>query len=382
MTEPGTPSSDNDSAKKSSSGGFSAISDQIAGFVRAGATAETTRRIAVVLSLIGRAEAAGVLKRLPEDQRRHILDTMSRLGTITPSDARQALAAFGSRAESINHELEAGPETAREILVRAFGADEGERRFYEILPEEKPRRFGFLENADGGQLAMLLREESAEVVTIIVSMMPEGAAARLIEALPEEMRLRVILRLSRIGEIDPSILEMVENTLKHRLESLGSEDSELLDGVQQLADILRHLDLSSGGRILEDLDQQDHELVKEITQRLSTFEDILRIPSRDLQRVLQRVDDVDLAVIIKGKRDDLVARILENVSERRAALISMQRETLGPMRRGDVDRVAADFLKLLRQMAATGEIVLPKPGEEYVGLEEPTRGRRASQEDE
>jgi len=353
----------------------------LSGFVRTGSSPETFRRAAVFLSMIGRDEAAAVLKRLPEQQSNALLDAMSGLGRITPSDARQALAAFGSRADSITHDLEVGPDAAREILVRAFGEKEGERRFYEILPEERPRRFDFLENADGGQLAMILREESSEVITIIISMMPEGAAARLIEALPEEIRLRVVMRLSRLGEIDPAIVDTIESRLKSRLESLGGGDVELIDGVQQLADIIRHLDLSSGGRILEDLDKSDHDLVKEISQRLSTFDDILRIPDRDLQQVLQRVDDVDLAVIIKGKREDLVRRILSNVSTRRADLIAMQRETLGPMRRGDVDRVSADFLQLLRQMAAAGEIVLPKPGETYVGLEAPSRGVHNPDED-
>lgn len=350
------------------------MSDQIAGFVRAGAQSKSLRRVAVFLSLIGRAEAASILKRLPEETSRRILDVMSTLGTISASDARRALTAFGADAGRISHELVAGPETARSILISAFGAEEGERRFYDILPDEKPRRFSFLENADGSQLAMVLREESPEVVTIIVSMMPEAAAARLMEVLPEEMRLQVVLRLSRLGEIDPAILGVVEKRLKTKLESLGGKETEAIDGVQQLASILRHLDLSSGGRILEDLDREDHELVKAITRRLSTIDDILRIPDRDLQIVLQRVDDVDLAVIIKGKRDEVVRRILSNVSTRRAELIAMQRETLGPMRRADVDRVSADFLKLVRRMAAAGEIVLPKPGEVYVGLDSDDEG--------
>ena len=42
----------------------------------------------------------------------------------------------------------------------------------------------------------------------------------------------------------------------------------------------------------------------------------------------------------------------------------MHRESLGPMRRTDVDRVTADFMTLMRDMAIDGEIVIRLPGED------------------
>ncbi len=358
----------------------SASADRVDGLVRSAVSEESMRRVAVFLSLIGREEAAAVLRRLPEEQTARILDVMSSLGTISPSDARRALSAFGAHAESALHEQVAGPETAREILVRAFGADEGERRFYEILPDERPRRFDYLADADGAQLAMVLRDESPEVITLIVAMMPESAAARLVEALPDEIRVRIVRRLAEVKTVDPDVLAMIEDKLRDKLSGLGADHTDAVDGAQRLADILRHLDLSSGGRILEQLEQDEPKLGKTVGELLSTFDDILRIPDRDLQRVLQNVDDVDLAVIIKGKKTELVTRILANVSERRAGLIELQRESLGPMRRGDVDRITADFLQLVRRMASAGDIVLPKPGETYVGLSAPERGIEETEE--
>jgi flagellar motor switch protein FliG len=332
---------------------------------------EKLRQVAIFLALIGREEAGNVLRRMSREESDRILEIMATLPPISAQDARRVLARFGSESDAAvkaaSHQALAGPETARAILIRAFGQEEGERRFYEILPEERPRRFAFFEDVDGKQLAGLLRKESSAVLAILVAHMPEKAAARLMNALEPERRVEVVRRVSALGRVDTLILTTIEDRLRTRVEALGTPEGEEVQGEERLAEILRYMDLGTGDKILTALGESNAELAEKVRTHLTSPDDLVYISDRDLQKILQRVDDQDIAVLLKGKRDAVVDRITKNLSERRREMVVMHREALGPMRRRDVDRVTTDFMRMVRTMAQEGEIVIRLPGDEYVG---------------
>ena len=322
--------------------------------------------VAQFLTLVGRREAAAVLRRMPRSQADQIVDAMSHVGPISPSDARKVLAQFGARRSEVTHEVFGGPDAAREILVRAFGVEEGERRFYQLLPEERPTRFAFLDDADGRQLSMVLRGESTATVAIVASNVSQATAARLLDALPASEKAQVVRRMASIGTIDATVLEAVETNLRRRLESIDRPEEDAVDGEDRLAQIMRFLDLTTSDEILETLSRNVPDAAENIRRRMTTLEDIFHIDARELQTVLQRVDDVDLAIILKGKPEKIEQRVMANVSERRAEMVRMHRESLGPMRRKDVDRVTGEFMEMVRSMARNGEIVVRHDGEKYV----------------
>lgn len=328
--------------------------------------------VARYLALIGRAEAAAILKHLPDEEARSILDTMAHLPPISRREAFSVLSRFGAEIHGdtggappfAGGEMRVGPEAAREILIRAFGAEDGDRRFYEILPDERPSRFAFLEEADGHQLSGLVREESVATLAIMCANMPKPAAARLLAALEGDRKAAVVRRLAQIGPVAPEAVTAIETTLRRRLEGIQRPGGDEVDGEAALAEILRYMDLSSSDRILHDLRNGDAELEEHVRRQLNSPEDLLYISDRDVQKILQRMDDIDIATVIKGKRAEVVQRITGNLSERRREMVLMHRESLGPMRRADVDRVTADFMTLMRDMAMNGEIVIRLPGED------------------
>jgi flagellar motor switch protein FliG len=322
--------------------------------------------VAQFLTLIGRDQAAAVLRNMPREEADRIVDTMAHLDPISPGEARRILVQFGARRNAVDHEVAGGPETAREILVRAFGQEDGDRRFYELLPEERPRRFGFLADADGRQLSLLLRGEAPATIAIIAANAPQEAAARLLQALPVEMRPQVVRRMATLKKVDASVIAAVEKTLRSRMEAIERPTAEEIDGEQRLAEILRYLDISTSETILGDLTTAAPDAADHIRRRMTTLEDVLLLRDRDLQEVLKRIDDLDLAVVLKGKPPRLEARIMENVSQRRAEMVKMHRDSLGPMRRRDVDRITGEFIEMIRSMAGAGEIIIQRSGEEFI----------------
>lgn len=323
-------------------------------------------RIAKLLVLLGRDQAAAVLKFLDPADTELIAHELAVMPPISATEAQRLLVEFGAKVHAAGLRTAAGgAEVARQILIRAFGQEEGEQRFYKAVPQERPRRFSFLAGIDSKQLAILLRTESAGVMAVVLANMPTDAAAAGLQSLEAEHRAEVVRRMAKMQKIAPEVLESVETRLKARIEEMGNVRVEQVDGEGRLAEILRHMDLSSGERILGSLKAADPELSDRIRRELTTLEDVVRLANRDLQKLLQRVDDTEIAMVLKGAPADVAARLLANVSERRAQMVQLARETLGPVRRSDVDRVVNDFVRLMHAMAEEGEIVLRLPGERY-----------------
>jgi flagellar motor switch protein FliG len=201
-------------------------------------------------------------------------------------------------------------------------------------------------------------------LAIMCANMPKPAAARLLAALEGDRKAAVVRRLAQIGPVAPEAVTAIETTLRRRLEGIQRPGGDEVDGEAALAEILRYMDLTSSDRILHDLRNGDAELEEHVRRQLNSPEDLLYISDRDVQKILQRMDDIDIATVIKGKRAEVVQRITGNLSERRREMVLMHRESLGPMRRADVDRVTADFMTLMRDMAMNGEIVIRLPGED------------------
>jgi len=294
-----------------------------------------------------------------------ILNALAHLDPVSPSEARRLLVEFGAGVRQFTRSSLGGAEVARDILIRIYGTEAGERAFYRILPEEKPGYFDYLAGLSSAQIYALVAKESPSVVALIVAHAARATAAAILGAVPAEQKGPIIARIARMEKIDSSVVTAIDTHLHKRLEQVAVAGTEEVDGAGRLADILRHMDLSQEEQILLALTEEDTELTERVKNRLTTLDDILRVPDRDMQRVLQRVDDTDLAIFLKGKRDEIKAKVRKNVSERRWEMVEMSRESLGPMKRKDVDRVGSDLLAMIRRMVQDGEIAMLLPGEEY-----------------
>ena len=114
--------------------------------------------------------------------------------------------------------------------------------------------------------------------------------------------------------------------------------------------------------VLTSLSQRDPELASEIKNLMFVFEDILMLDDRSIQRVLKDVDMKELSLALKVSSDDMKSKILDNVSERAAAMIQEEMEFMGPVKLRDVERAQRKIVDIVRKLDEEGEIVMAGPG--------------------
>jgi flagellar motor switch protein FliG len=321
------------------------------------------RRVAKFLILIGGDKAAGILSRLDEEQVEAVSREIAGIRAVSSEEGEGILREFKallSTAYPYAGAASGGLEEARRLLYAAFGPEKGEGILNRSVPSSRRNPFGFLEELKPEQIALLLKNETAPAAALVLSRLsPKLTASVLANTLPER-KLDIIRRIARMGESLPEVLERVADALREKARSFADPAAETmeLDGMKTLAEILKQGDYSFGDRILEELEEQDPELGKDLKERLYTLEDLIRAQDKPLQEKLRAMADRDIALLLKGKEPGFTGKILSNLSAQRQAAVREEGEILGPVPRKDVDAVTRDFLAWFRLSREEGHILL------------------------
>ena len=111
--------------------------------------------------------------------------------------------------------------------------------------------------------------------------------------------------------------------IRDRLSTLvQASDYSNVGGLMSLVDVINQSDRTTERLILEGLEKRDLELAEEVRAHMFMFEDIVGLDDRAIQVVLRKVDSKDLAVALKGVRDDVREKITRNMSERAALALA------------------------------------------------------------
>lgn len=314
-------------------------------------------KAAKFLLLLGTDEASKILAHLSPEEVEAISKEIIKVRNIDAIEANDILAEFGWLVKTQGYSIEGGAETAKAMLEAAFGPERAGALLRKAAPETT-RPFRFLEGFEPKELQIILKEEPPLVLAVVLPYLSPKKASGLVERLPDEVRLEVIKRVAKLDKVSPEVLRKVEEGLKERIRKVGTVTTEEIDGKSALASILRHVDPRLEESVLEALDDENPELSRSVRERLFTLEDVVRVPDRDLQKMLRDFQDRDLALLLKGRNDSFKDKILDNVSQNRRTLILDESSFLGKVKREDADAAAREFIGILKAAWESGDIVL------------------------
>jgi flagellar motor switch protein FliG len=329
------------------------------------------RRVAKFLILIGGEKAAGILSHLDEDQVEAVSREIAGIRGIGAKEGEEILQEFKSLLSAsypYAGVASGGLEEARRLLYAAFGPEKGEGILNKSVPSSRRNPFGFLEELKADQIALLLKNEGVPAAALVLSRLSPKLTASVLANTSPERKLDIVRRIARLGESPPEVLEQVAGALKEKARAFADPAAETLemDGMKTLAEILRQGDYSFGDRILEELEEIDPELGRNLKERLYTLEDLIKAQDRPLQEKLRSMEDRDIALLLKGKTPGFTGKILSNLSAQRQAAVQEEGEILGPVPRKDVDTVTRDFLAWFRLGREEGHILLVEGDSELI----------------
>ncbi|MDR1786219.1 MAG: flagellar motor switch protein FliG [Spirochaetaceae bacterium] len=314
------------------------------------------RRVAKFLLLIGVDEAAKVMSRLGEEQTEKIIPEIAGIKRVDPAEAAGILEEFQTLLERSREA--GGVGAAREILEKAFGAERAQAVLEKAAPFHEGKPFEYLADFDGDRMDLLLREESPEVKTLVLSRIKPDLAAATISRLPSREKTLIVKRLAKMGPVLPEVLKQVDKRLQEKSLTLSADRSDKMDGENALAQILRRMDPEAGQVILESLERDSPQAAARLREQLFTLDDVARVDDQFIQEELAAMEDRDAVLLIAGKPEGFRTKILTNVSKGRGDRLLEDEQINRPFRREDCARVTSEFLGRLRNFhAGDGEWV-------------------------
>ncbi|MDR1179437.1 MAG: flagellar motor switch protein FliG [Spirochaetales bacterium] len=345
----------------------SAASSAAPGFLKLTGKKETSvRKAAKFLMLIGRDEAAGVMRHFTPEEAEAVAREIAGIHRIENTEAEKILGEFGLLREALKTPV-GGVEAARSILVGAFGEERGREILFRSIPADTEKFFSFLEGFQPQQLQLLFRKEPPEVLAIVMPYLDAQAASKLLPLLGKTYRRDLIQRMAKTEKISRDVLVRMEDALRERARKLSAPAlEEEMDGKGALAEILKYVDIHEEEEILKNIGEDNPVIAGEIKERLFTIDVLDYMEDTDLQKVLRDMGDGEIALLLKGKSDSIRAKILMNVSGRRRGFVAGEYRLLGAVPRKEVDAATRDFLNLLRRLQDAGDVVFRRENDVWV----------------
>jgi len=318
------------------------------------------------LMLLGKEEAAKVMKHLDEEEVAGITREIAQVGAIDSGEAAKILEEFGYLRRTQDLVARGGLSMAESILRKAFDEQRANALIQKLKNLTAPHPFSFLMDLDFEQVRLLLKNESAPVLTAILPHLSPERAAEILDSADPDLQLDVVKRMAVLKEIDPEVLRQAEGALKEKIRAQGQIVTEEIDGQSVLAEILRSMKYSNEREIMEQLELSEPALAAAVEKRLFTMDVLVRIEDRDMQSLLRDFSDNELALLCKGLSEKQIARIKGNLSARRWAAILAESEQIGAVFRSEVDKAVEDFLEYIKLQKEKGEISIIKHGDKVV----------------
>lgn len=157
-------------------------------------------------------------------------------------------------------------------------------------------------------LATVLARENAKTTALVLTSLDPSLSSRVFEELPEPRQIEIFAHIAE-GDFEGNLPQDIKTlTVDSILRGLG--------GPRTAANILNGTPPETERRILVSLDKQNRELAETVRHQMFTFDDIVRLSDNEIQEVLREVDTHDLAIALRGAKEETCNRIFANLSER------------------------------------------------------------------
>ena len=320
------------------------------------------KRTAQFMLLVGSDEASKILSRLDNDQIKAISKELFSIRSISQEEAESVLEEFRSLLSPSYKYLgssSGGPDEARRILYAAFGPERGEAILVRAVPEAAENPFDFLEDFSVEQLGLLFKNESPAACAMVLSRLPSKLSADLLGNMTTEKKLAIIKRIAILKDSSPEVLLRIAAALREKARFFGRDDSEReIDGKSVLTAILKHSEMAFGSQILEQLEEEDPYLGREMKQRLYTLDDVCNASDKPIQAKLKSMDDREIALLLRSRSDAFTNKIIWNLSKGRAERVKEESEIIGAVPKIEVEAVTREFLEWFRQNLEDGRILM------------------------
>jgi flagellar motor switch protein FliG len=319
-------------------------------------------RAAVLLNYLGNQVTAQVFRTMKDNDVKQLVNMMGQVTKVPIPIVKLVLEDFYKEI-SEQDTLIFGHAQGREFVLQTLGEERAKTVLGQLSVVEGSRTLEALELVDSRTLANFLVSEHPQTIALILAHLEPNKKCDVLKRLPEGIQTEVVLRISSLDYISPSLIAQVDEVLKQELATLGSIDTQQLGGVQPIADMLNVMDKNTEQNIMARVEEKDPQLAEEIRKLMFVFEDIIFIDDRGMQTLLKEVPNDKLVMALKTAPEEIKEKIFKNISKRAADMLREDLGAMGPVRLSDVETAQQEIVNIAKRLEAEGKIIISRGGD-------------------
>ncbi len=320
------------------------------------------KKAAIVMVALGPENSADLMKDFSEAEVEQISKEIARLDGVTGEMREAVLKEFHTLGMAQQFVSQGGIDYARELLEKTYGPVRAAEVLAKITKAIRTSGFHLLTEIDPNQLINFIQKEHPQTIALILAHMDKQMAAKLLGALPQDLQFDVAQRIATMESITPDVLEQIEQVLTSEMKDLVGGDTSEVGGVKSLAELLNMVDRTTEKNVMGNFEREDPELATEIKNLMFTFDDIMLLDDRGIQRLLKDVDTKVLALALKNASDEAKDKFLHNMSQRAGEMIAEEIQYMGPVKLRDIEEAQQKIVDSVRRLEDAGEVVISGRG--------------------
>ncbi|RXK52971.1 flagellar motor switch protein FliG [Oleiharenicola lentus] len=318
------------------------------------------QKLAVFLISIGPDTAAQILKQFDDIEIENLSREMAAFEMIPDNVVKQAMEEFSSVVASSVQAATGGIGFVQRTLELA----KGDHRASAIVGRVGPAVGTSIEvikdisDMEGRQIFNLIKNEQPQTISFVLSYLEPTKAAEVFPLLSPDLREEVIERLGTIESTSIELVNKIARSLGKHFDTKKRPAFHHSGGVRAVASLLNSLEKDLSKTLLGRLEERNASLSAAIRKKLFSFEDLNRLQSADLQRVLREIDSGNLGIALKSASEPLRNKVYAGLSKRAAESLKEEIEMLGPVRLKDVEAAQDLIIQAVRRLEEEGQITI------------------------
>lgn len=322
------------------------------------------RKSAILLMTLGEQEAASVVKLLGPKEVQKLGETMSSIQDVTRAEIEGIITEFYEATKGRTALGQDSADYIRKVFTSALGDEKAANLVERILQGGDTSGIEGLKWLDAASVAELIKNEHPQIIASILVHLERDQASEILGFFSERLRNDTLLRIATMDSIQPDALRELNEVLTKLLSGSNAIRKAALGGVRTAAEILNFVSSAQESSVIENIKQYDEELAQKIMDEMFVFDNLIDIDDHGIQLLLREVQSESLIIALKGAQEDLRKKIFKNMSQRAAEALREDLESKGPVRLSEVEAEQKEILKIVRQLADDGQIVLGGKGDD------------------
>ena len=213
--------------------------------------------------------------------------------------------------------------------------------------------FDFVYQLTDVQLLHLIKEESDELVAILLAQIAGERAGVILQKMDDQKRISILLKMGKINNIPISVYKKVAAHFSNKALSVSDMKYVAADGIDSILTTLETMPLSEQDDYVRSIAEQDLNLAKRIKKFFIGFDDLPKVKDDFVQSALEDIPTETLILALKTAPAAVREKILKVRPKREQQLILSEVDNPADVPKASIEDAQKTVLYAVRRKMKT-----------------------------